>query len=368
MNVPLPKLQQIPHVVASVHDYEPLARERMTAAAWAYLSGGAADEETMRANEAAFARFKLQPQVLQDLRGGHTQVSLFGQTYPSPLFLAPVAFQKLAHEHGELETVLGASAMQVGMIVSTQASVTLEEIAAQAATPLWFQLYLQADRDFTARLIQRAENAGYKAIVLTVDAPLSGIRNREQRSGFSLPPGVSAVNLHGMRLPSMPSVDPSGPLVFGSPLLDTAARWNDIAWIKERTSLPVLLKGILTAADAERALGHGADGIIVSNHGGRVLDGLPATIDVLESIAAVVGGRVPVLMDGGIRRGSDIFKALALGAQAVLVGRPFAWGLAAAGAVGVSHVAKLLRMELEVTMALMGCRDLVSITRAHLSN
>lgn len=359
--MPLAPLQQIPADIAAVGDYQAYARERMSEQAWAYLAGGAADELTLQDNRQAFDRLRLRSRVLQDLRGGNTRLRLFGQDYEHPIFVAPVAYQKLAHADGELACVLGASALRAGMVVSTQASIELETIAAQAQTPLWFQLYIQPDRDFTAALVRRAEAAGYRALVLTVDAPVSGIRNREQRARFALPAGIEAVNLRGMR-PLAVSADPSASsLLLGGPLLNAAPTWADLAWLRAQTSLPILLKGILSAADAEQALAAGVDGLIVSNHGGRTLDGLPATIEALPEVAAAVQGRVPVLLDGGIRRGTGILKALALGADAVLVGRPCIFALAAAGAVGVAHVLQLLRAELEVAMALTGCADLASI-------
>jgi 4-hydroxymandelate oxidase len=359
--MPLPKLQQIPAEIAAVADYEPFARERLSEQAWAYLAGGAADELTLADNRAAFDRLRLRSRVLRDLSGGNTRLRLFGQSFDHPIFLAPVAYQKLAHPDGELASVLAASAVRAGMLVSTQASVELEAIAAAAQTPLWFQLYIQPDRDFTAALVRRAEAAGYQALVLTVDAPVSGVRNREQRAGFALPAGVEAVNLRGMR-PLQATADPAaGSLLLGGPLLAAAPTWADLAWLRGLTRLPILLKGIMSGADAEQALAAGMDGLIVSNHGGRSLDGLPATIEALPEVAAAVQKTVPLLLDGGIRRGSDVLKALALGAYAVLVGRPYVFGLAAAGAVGVAHVLQLLRAELEVAMALTGCRDLAAI-------
>lgn len=362
MSAPLDKLQQIPATIASVSDYEPYARERMTEQAWAYIAGGAADEMTLRENSAAFQRLALRPRVLQDLAGGNTQVSMFGQSFLHPIMLAPVAFQALAHPEAEMATVLGASAMQAGMIVSTQATTLLEEIAGAATAPLWFQLYIQPDREFTRELVLRAERAGYQALVVTVDAPVNGLRNREQRAGFALPAGVEAVNLRGMRGLPPQRGQAGSQILLGSDLLTAAPTWRDLAWLKSLTQLPVLVKGITCADDAAQAVAEGIDGVIVSNHGGRILDGMPATLDVLPEVVAAVAGRVPVLMDGGIRRGSDVFKALALGARAVMVGRPYIYGLAAAGATGVSHVLYLLRAELEVTMALCGCRDLAAIS------
>jgi 4-hydroxymandelate oxidase len=350
-----PGFDPIPDGIVCVPDYEQPARERMGENAWAYVAGGAGDERTLRENQAGFERLRLASRVLVPMRGAHTRLRLLGQDFEHPVLVAPSAWHRLLHRDGEVATMLGAAATRSGMVVSAQASLPLEAIAAQARQAPWFQLYVQPDRGFTLVLVRRAEAAGYGALVVTVDAPVS-LRNREQRAGFRLPPGVDSVNLRGAAaLP--PATGESE--IFGA--VEHAAGWEDIAALRAATRLPVLLKGIMTPADAERALGAGVDGIIVSNHGGRVLDTMPATIDALPGIAQAVGGRVPVLMDGGIRRGTDVLKALALGAQAVLVGRPVLHGLAVAGAMGVAHVLKLLRTELEVAMVQTGCPTLEAI-------
>jgi len=356
-------LTQIPPQIAAVADYEEPARARMSEAAWAYLSGGAADEQTLRANREAYERVRIQPRVLRDLAGGGTGLELLGIPLPFPILLAPVAYQKLAHPQGEAATVLAASAMKTAMVVSTQSSVRLEDLARAAETPLWFQLYFQRERDDTLQLVRRAEAAGYRALVLTVDAPINGVRNREQRQGFVLPPDVEAVNLRGMRPMGGTMARAGESAVFGSGMLDGAPSWDDVAWLRSATRLPIVLKGILAPADARLAIDAGAAAIIVSNHGGRTLDTVPSTLEALPWVAAEVGGRIPVLADGGIRRGTDVFKALALGASAVLVGRGYMHGLAAAGAVGVIHVLHMLRTELEIAMALAGCRALRDIDR-----
>jgi len=355
------KLQHIPATIASVSDYEPYARERVSEQVWAFLAGGAADEVTVGENTAAFRRIPLAARVLRDLTDGSTAVDLFGRTHAVPILLAPVAYQRLAHPEGELATALAAAAMGAGMVVSTEASVPLEDIAARTEAPLWFQLYIQPDRGFTRALVQRVEAAGYQALMVTVDAPLGGPRNREQRAGFVRPANIQPVNLAGMLPPPSTEGRPGAPVVLGTPLLAAAPTWADLVWLRSSTRLPVLVKGVMTADDARRALEEGVDGIVVSNHGGRILDSQPATIDVLARIAAEVDGRVPVLMDGGIRRGTDVLKALALGAAAVLIGRPYMFGLAAAGAVGVAHVLHILRAELEVAMALTGCKSLAAV-------
>lgn len=353
---PLPPLTSIPPDVVSVEDYELLAYERLEASVWAYLSGGAGDENTLRENRAAFERIKLSPRLFREFDGANTRLHLAGRSYEHPIFLAPTASHHLFHPEGELATILGASAMQACACISTQASTSLEEIGRATQTPLWFQVYIQPDREFTADLVRRAEIVGYQALVVTADAPLNGLRNREQRAGFRMPPTIEAVNLRGMT--PLPPVTK----VFGGELLSTIPTWKDLTWLKSRTRLPIFVKGILDPADAAIAIDQGVSGIIVSNHGGRTLDTLPASIDALPRISRAVGQRVPILLDGGIRRGTDVFKAIALGASAVMIGRPYLHGLAAAGAIGVAHVLKILRAELEVTMTLTGARSLAEIT------
>jgi 4-hydroxymandelate oxidase len=284
--------------------------------------------------------------------------------------LAPVAFQRMAHPDGELATAFAAAMQGAGMVLSTQASMPLEAIAdavrAEAGRgPLWFQLYVQSDREFTKALVERAERAGYEALVVTVDAPSSGARDRERRAGFRLPIGISAVNLADMPPPQPVYLQQGQSRMFDG-LLAQAPTWADIEWLKEVTRLPILLKGITHADDARLAASLGIDGIIVSNHGGRTLDTMPASAELLPRVRGAVGETLPVLVDGGIRRGTDVLKAVALGATAVLVGRPYLYGLANAGAIGVAHVLRLLRDELEIAMALCGCATLADINAATL--
>lgn len=357
----LPPMNGIPPQIAAVSDYEAYARERMSASAWAYFVGGAADESTLRENVAAFSRLRLRSRVLADLSGGTTALDLFGSRHEHPILLAPIGWQALAHPDGECATVLGAGAMRAGMVVSTLSSTRLEDIAAQAAAPLWFQLYLQRERALTRSLVERAEAAGYRALVVTVDAPVTAPRNREQRARFALPVGVESANLPALPGDAEPVVAADRNPLFGTARAESAPTWRDIEWLRSSTRLPVVVKGITGAADARRALDAGAAGIIVSNHGGRVLDTQPASIELLPDVAAAVAGRVPLLLDGGIRRGTDVLKALALGADAVLLGRPYVHALAVAGSVGVAHVLHLLRVELESAMAMTGCRRLSDI-------
>jgi len=351
---------EIPADVVAVEDYEKLARDRLSPQAWAYYSGGAADELTATWNSTAFQRLKLNSRVLGTFEGGGTGLTLFGQNFAHPILLAPTAHHKLADPDGEIATVVGAIGAKAGMVVSTEADFTLEEIAAQARDPLWFQLYIQHDRDFTADLVRRAEVAGYSALVVTVDAPAHSLRNREQRAGYTSPKLSEHANLRGLHTTYVAHAELGESLMFAG-FLDVAPRWADIAWLRTITSLPIVLKGIMTPEDALTAIEHGADGIIVSNHGGRVLDTVPASIDALPAVVKAVAGKVPVLVDGGIRRGTDVLKALALGASAVLVGRPYLYGLAVAGPAGVAHVLHLLRCEFEVAMVLTGCRTLSDI-------
>lgn len=360
----LPPLQQIPPEIVALRDYEPYAQARMSPQAWAYFSGAAADEQTLRENHEAFSRLHLLPRVLGALREGSTATQLLGRDFAYPILLAPVAHQALAHAEAERATVLAASAMGAGMVLSTQASTDLADVAGQASCPLWFQLYLQADQAFTLRLAERAAQAGYQALVITVDAPLNGVRNREQRAQFRLPAGIEEVNLRGMAAPRSHYAQPGQSPVFGSGLLHQAPDWEDMRALIRQIRLPVLLKGILHPQDALLAREIGAAGIIVSNHGGRTLDTVVPTIAALPAVRASLPADYPVLMDGGVRRGTDVFKALALGADAVLIGRPYVYALAAAGAAGVAHVLHMLRTELEVAMALTGCASLADITPA----
>lgn len=355
----LPSSQPQPVEVA---DYARLARGCMSHMAWEYISGGAADETTLRWNQEAYGKIRLRPRNLVDVSRIDTKLSLFGHAMDCPILLAPVAYQQLAHADGELATVKGAEASGVTMVLSTFSNVPLETVAAAAANPLWFQLYVQSDRDFTRELVRRAEAAGYKALVVTVDTPVLGPRYRELRSQFSLPAGIERANLRGLKTVTG-GHRPNEREIY-SATLDPKLTWKDIAWLRSLTNLPVLLKGVMNADDAGRAVDEGASGLIVSNHGGRNLDTVPATIDALPEVMEKVAGRVPVLVDGGIRRGTDVLKALGAGAAAVLVGRPYLYGLAVGGPEGVSRVINILRREFEMAMALTGKTSLAAIDRS----
>jgi 4-hydroxymandelate oxidase len=336
-------------VLLNVHDYEQLARTRMSAAAWDYYQGGSDDEMTLQANRNIYQSIRLRPKTLVDVSNCDTATTLLGIPVQTPIMVAPTSVHRLAHPDGELATARAAGKAGALMVVSTVSSYSLEAIAEAATGPLWFQIYIYRDLAITEKLLQRAEAAGYRAIVLTVDAPRLGRRERDLRNHFRLPSHIQLANfvdglwqggLGGERAP---------------------ITWETLRWLQSATSLPIILKGILTAEDALLAIEHGAAAIIVSNHGGRQLDGAITSIEALPEIVEAVDGRCEIYIDGGIRRGTDILKALALGARAVLIGRPVLWGLAANGSEGVYDVLRLLREELELDMALVGRRTLADI-------
>jgi 4-hydroxymandelate oxidase len=335
--------QEIPPEAVSVDDFEAIARHRLPSAVYDYVAGGAADELTLRANRDAYSRIRLRPRVLVDISQLDTSIRLFGDVLPFPVLVAPTAFHRLVHPEGECATARAATAMGIPYVVSSSTTTPLDEIAAAApAGTRWFQLYFLPDRESTQSLVRTAESAGARALCLTVDTPVIGARNREQRSGVQLPAGVTAPYFHHLASHT------------GATSSFQGVTWRDVDWLRTATTLPILLKGIITGDDARLAVEHGVAGIVVSNHGGRNLDTVPATIEALPEVVAAVGGRIPVLIDGGIRRGTDIVKALALGASAVMVGRPVLYGLAVGGDRGVTAVLQILRHELEGALALTG--------------
>ncbi|MDR3719634.1 MAG: alpha-hydroxy acid oxidase [Bryobacteraceae bacterium] len=352
--------------IRSLYEFEPLSKTRLSPMAYEYLVAGVADEITLHANRSSLDRIRLLPRTLVDVSHIDTAVTLFGRRHECPLLLAPCAYQKLFHPDGELEAVRGANESGATFIAPCFATVPLEETAAAATQPLWFQLYVNADRGFTRELVQRAEAAGYEALVVTVDVPVNGPRDRELRAGFALPKGLTRANLLslGTTVASAPH-RPGGRNIY-SVVRAPDVTPEDIEWLKSITKMPLIVKGVLHPDVAARALQHGADAIYVSNHGGRSMDSAPATIDVLPHIVRRVGGVKPVLFDGGVRRGSDVFKALALGADAVGVGRPFLHGLAVAGAAGVARVVEILWAELAMNMGLAGATSLDAIDASFL--
>ncbi|MDP8980477.1 MAG: alpha-hydroxy-acid oxidizing protein [Acidobacteriota bacterium] len=342
---PLLRAQQVIDRLLSIADYEAAAHGRVPVAAWDRIEGGAADEITLRWNREAYQKIRLKPRVLVDVSRIDTRVKLFGLELPFPIILAPTGGQGLIVPDGDLETARGAGAAKALLAISSSASKRVEEVARAATGPVWFQLYIQRDREFTRDLVQRAEAAGCRALCVTVDSPTFGMRNREARSRGELP-------------------DRELPNLKGKDYLDPSLTWKDIGWLRAFAKTPVLLKGILNPDDASRAVTEGASGIIVSNHGARNLDTVPATIDALPLVVEKVAGRMPLLVDGGIRRGTDVVKAIALGAAAVQIGRPYLYGLGVAGADGVRRVVEILRTELEMAMALLGRPSLGSIDKS----
>ncbi len=347
--------------VLTLDDFELLARDRLSEMAYAYLAGGAGSEVTVAENRAAFNRIRLYPRVLVDASQIETGVTLFGRDYPFPILLAPTGYHMLFHPEGERETVEGANLGEATLVASLFSSVRFAKLSSLAKRPLWFQLYIQNDREFTKDIVEEVLSAGCEAICVTVDEPLNGPRDREFRAGFKLPAGIERANL--ARLGSSIAAGshrPSGRNIY-SATHGYDVTWKDIDWLRRIVPARVLLKGVLHPADARRAVEAGCDGVIVSNHGGRSLDTVPATIDALPPIVQAIEGRVPILLDGGIRRGIDIFKALAKGAAAVLIGRPYIYGLAVGGSSGIARIIEILRTELEMTMGLAGCPRLSEI-------
>jgi 4-hydroxymandelate oxidase len=327
--------------LVNLRDFEAAARTCLDPVYYDYFASGAQDETTVAANEAAFRGRTLVPRVLRGCPPPRLETSVLGQTAAMPVLIAPTAFHRLACPDAEVATGRAAAAADVIMIAAMLSTVTIEEIAATGAK-LWFQLYIQPDLAFTESLVRRAEAAGCRALVVTVDSPALGRNERGDRNNFhDLPPGVYCANMgaagHVRQV-----------------VLSPAISWWHVDWLRETTSLPILLKGVLHPADAKLAVDHGVDGLIVSNHGGRQLDAAPASLDRLAPIAEAVGGRVPLLLDGGVRRGTDVAKAMALGARAVAIGRPVLWGLAVAGEAGVRRVLELLRVELTNALTLLG--------------
>lgn len=351
-----------------IEDYESIARARLPKAVFDYFAGGAGDERTLRANRTGYDDFELRPRVLVDVAERDLSTTVLGTASSMPIMVAPTAFQRMADPGGEVATARAAAEAGTVMVLSTIASSTIEEVAeasedAAADAARWFQLYVYKDRAVTEELVARAVAQGYRALVLTVDTPVLGLRDRDARNRFVLPEGVELANLAGLGAGTkLPSVQGSGLFAWVEQLQDASVTWADVEWLRGLTTLPVILKGVLTAEDARVAVEHQVDGLIVSNHGGRQLDGSPATIRALPEVAQAAAGQLAVLVDGGIRRGSDVLMALALGARAVLVGRPVLWGLAAGGQAGVSEVLGILRHELDVAMAIAGCRSVDDIT------
>jgi 4-hydroxymandelate oxidase len=360
----------------NLFEYESLAHQQLSRMALDYYASGAWDEVTLRDNRTAFEKFKLRPRMLVDVSQRDLSTTVLGQSLSLPILIAPTAFQCLAHPEGEVATAKVAANVGSAMVLSTMSTQPLEEVAltskqvqsdsqTDSHSPLWFQLYVHRDRALTQNLVERAEAAGYSALCLTVDAPVLGCREKDKRNQFTLPLGMQLANLTHRDIPEI--VGESGLFAYFVQQLDPGLTWQDLEWLQSLTKLPIIVKGVLRGDDALRAVEHGAKAVIVSNHGGRQLDSAIASIDALSEVVTAVGDQVDVLMDGGIRRGTDVLKALALGAKAVLVGRPVLWGLAVAGEAGVQHVLELLRDELDIAMALSGCAKVEDIDQSLLT-
>ncbi|XP_039034441.1 peroxisomal (S)-2-hydroxy-acid oxidase GLO4-like [Hibiscus syriacus] len=347
----------------NVSEVQELARRALPRMYYDYYRGGAEDEHTLRENVEAFQRITIWPRILVDVSRTDLSTTVLGYKISAPILIAPTAMHKLAHPEGEVATARAAAACNTIMILSYMSTCTVEEVASSCNGVRFFQIYVYKKRDITATLVQRAERCGYKAIVLTVDTPRLGRREKDIKNKMVAP---QLKNFEGLITTAVSSDDGSNIEAFAKSTFDASFSWKDIGWLRSITNLPVLIKGVLTREDAIKGVEVGVDGIIVSNHGARQLDYAPSTISVLEEVVGAVKGKVPVLFDGGIRRGTHVFKALALGAQAVLIGRPAVYGLAAKGEYGVKRVIEMLKDELELTMALSGCPTLNNISRKHI--
>ncbi len=353
-----------------VDDYERLARAKMERAAFDYYAGGAGQERTLAANRSAFEAIQFRPRVLVDVSHIDLATTVLGQRISFPVILAPTAFNRLACDEGEMAAARAAGAAGTLMISSTLSTCALEDVAKAASGPLWFQLYVYKDRGLTTELIARAESAGYRALALTVDTPRLGLRERDVRNRFTLPGELSMKNFESRLSDATRWSAHSSFSAYVHDLFDPSLTWRDVEWLRAQTKLPLLLKGVMTAEDARCSIESGANALVVSNHGGRQLDGVPATVTVLPEVINAVAGRIEVLLDGGVRRGTDVLKALALGARAVLIGRADLWGLAVSGEDGVQNVLRILRDELELSMALAGRTSVSAIDSSliHRSN
>ena len=336
-------------------DFEPAARDRLPHAVYEYVAGAAGDEITMRDNVVAFDRLRIKPRVLRDVSKIDTSITVFGDKLSHPILLAPTSFQRMSHPEGEVASARGAGEAGAIFTLSTSGTATIEECVATSRVPIWFLLYWQSDRSFNRDVVAQAVAGGAKAICVTVDMPTLGDRRRQMRAGFKIPDALATPYFNDRN---------TGLLKVGGSPKRAILTWPDVEWLRSLTTLPIVLKGILDPDDAEQAIGAGADGIVVSNHGARNIDTLPATIDALPAVAERVAGRIPVVIDGGIRRGTDVLKSIALGATAVMIGRPYVYALAVGGSDGVRHCVELLRRELEMAMALTGRVSISEIDRS----
>jgi 4-hydroxymandelate oxidase len=355
-------------LLLNIGEYAGAARQNLPKDVLDYYEGGALDEITLRENTAGWERLKLYYRVLAGVGDRDLSTTILGQPISMPIVVAPTAFHKLACHSGEIATARAAKATRTLFILSSLSNTTMESVFAEAASPRWFQLYVYKDRAVTRDLVQRAEAAGAEAIVLTVDAPGLGTRERDARNSFRLPDGLTVENLVPIGKGSFPQVCGSGLAAYVRDNFKSDLSFADLDWLCGSTRLPVVVKGVCRGDDARRAAEHGAKALVVSNHGGRQLDTAPATSEVLPRVVDAAGDLCEVYVDGGIRRGSDVLKAIALGARAVLVGRPILWGLSVSGEQGAAHVLEILRHELDEAMLLCGCTSLSDIDASLLRN
>ena len=347
----------------NLREYAPRGQAGLSEMAWGYYAGGADDEITLRENELAWERARLHYRILADVANRSSATHVLGHEISLPVIAAPTAFHRMADDEGEVATVRATTGAGTAMVLSSLSTVDVEEVTAAATGPVFFQLYLYRDREVSRDLIRRVEAAGCKGIVLTVDAPIWGNRESDVRDHFSLPENMEIRNLMADQTLSFSSQEGSGLADFCNTHLDPGLRWEHVEWLRETTDLPIVVKGVCRPDDAVHAVNAGVAGLIVSNHGGRQLDTSPATFEVLPSVCEAVDGRAEVWVDGGIRRGTDVIKALAAGATTALIGRPILWGLAARGEAGVAHIWSMLHAEFDRAMALCGCANVDQITQ-----
>lgn len=352
--------------ITNVMEYEAIAKEKLPKMVYDYYASGAEDQWTLKENRNAFSRILFRPRILVDVRSIDTSTTVMGFNISMPIMVAPTAMQKMAHPEGEYATARAASAAGTIMTLSSWGTSSVEEVASTGPGVRFFQLYVLKDRNVVKQLVRRAENAGFKAIALTVDTPKLGRREADIKNRFTLPSHLTLKNFEGLDLGKLDKTDDSGLASYAANQIDRSLSWKDVKWLQTITKLPILVKGVLTAEDTRLAIQAGAAGIIVSNHGARQLDYSPATIVALEEVVKAAQRQIPVFLDGGVRRGTDVFKALALGASGIFIGRPVLWALAADGEAGVRKVLQMLKDEFELTMALSGCRSVKEITRNHI--
>lgn len=361
----LPSLTMPSTEIVNVSEYEELARQKLPKMVYDYYASGAEDQWTLKENRSAFERIRFRPRILIDVTKVDLSTNVLGFNISMPIMVAPTAMQRMAHPDGELATARATAKAGTIMTLSSWSTSSVEEVASVGPGIRFFQLYVYKDRNVVAQLVRRAERAGFNAIALTVDTPRLGRRESDIKNRFALPKHLTLANFEGLDLGQMDKTQDSGLASYVAGQIDRSLSWKDVKWLQSITELPILVKGVITAEDTKLAIQNGAAGIIVSNHGARQLDHVSATISALEEVVQAAAGRLPVFLDGGVRRGTDVLKALALGASGVFIGRPVVFGLACDGQQGVEKVLQMLRDEFELAMALAGCTKVSDISRAH---